>query len=116
MKNDRSFWSTHVAAIKIAGISTSAYSRQHQLSLASLYYWQRKLQLQAPRRPLAIASPPSKPQGKFVALRLSGVTSYGSAAPCACTLVLTGGTRLQMSALPDPQWLVAVDRANQVGH
>lgn len=117
MKNDPSFWSTHVAAIQIAGISTSAYSRQHHLLLANLYDWQYKLQPQAPRQPLAIVPPTSKLQSNFVALRLSGVTAYGAAAlSCASTLVLKGDERLEMSALPEPQWLVAVDRANQAGH
>lgn len=117
MKNDPSFWSTHVAAVQIAGISTSAYFRQHYLLLANLYDWHRKLQPQAPRQPLALVPPTSKTQAKFVVLRLSGVTAYGTAAlSCASTLVLKGGERLEMFALPEPRRLVAVDRANQAGH
>lgn len=102
MKNDPSFWSTHVAAVQIAGISTSAYFRQHHLLLANLYDWQCKLQPQAPRQPLAIVPPTSKLQSKFVALRLSGVTAYGAAAlSCACPLVLKGGAQMEIF---DDRW------------
>ena len=114
MKNDRNFWAGHVAAIKSQGGSTSAYARQHGISLGALYYWQRKLELEEMPRTAALTTP--KPPGKFVALRVNDVVPVVEPASWGCTLVLTGGMRLEMSALPDPQWLAAVDRANQGGH
>ncbi len=43
MKNRTEFWAAHAAAVKRETISASAYARQHDLSIAALYYWQRKL-------------------------------------------------------------------------
>ena len=42
MKAGADFWAEHVAAIKREGVSASAYARQHGLSVAAVYYWQRK--------------------------------------------------------------------------
>ena len=112
MKNNRNYWSNHVAAIKSQGVTTSAYARQHGISLAGLYYWQRKLQSQAAPHSVAVAA--LQPQSKFVALRVSDALADMAPPSWRCTLVLTGGMRLEMSALPDPHWLVAVGRANQV--
>lgn len=114
MKDARNYWSNHLTAIKTQGIAASAYAKQHELSVASLYYWQRKLQLGAAPHSVAVAAP--KPQSKFVALRVSDAVAGMSPPSWCCALVLTGGMRLEMSALPDPQWLAAVGRANQVGY
>jgi hypothetical protein len=113
MKNAREYWSNQLSAIRTQGVSCSAYARQHDLSLASLYYWQRRLQ--AAPTPSSQASAP-KPQSKFVALRVSDAMPNMASPTWRCTLVLTGGMRLEMSELPDPQWLAAVGRANQVVH
>ena len=118
MKNARNYWSSHLAAIKAQGDSTSAYARRHKLSLACLYSWRRKLQsASAPASVLAIAP---RPQSKFVALRVSDAAADVDVdvtpPPWRCTLVLTAGVRLEMSALPDPQWLTAVGRAHQGLH
>ena len=43
MKNAQHNWSKHIAAIKFQGVTASAYAKQHDLALATLYYWQRKL-------------------------------------------------------------------------
>lgn len=112
MKNNRHYWSNHVAAIKTQGVTTSAYARRHGMSLASLYYWQRKLQSQSAPHSVSVAAP--KPQSKFVALRVNDAVPEVAPPSWRCTLVLSGGMRLEMSALPDPHWLVAVGRANQV--
>ena len=69
MKNGRNYWAGHVEAIKSQGVSTSAYARQHGISVAALYYWQRKLQAQVAPHSMALAAP--KPQSKFVALHMS---------------------------------------------
>jgi len=113
MKNGRNYWAEHVEAIKSQGVSTSAYARQHGISVAALYYWQRKLQAQVVAHSVVLAAP--KPQSKFVALHMSDAVAQITPS-WGCTLVLGGGMRLEMSALPDPQWLVAVGRANQGVH
>jgi hypothetical protein len=113
MKNGRKYWAEHVAAIKSQGVTTRAYARLHGISLSALYYWQHKLALEMVPHSMALAVP--KPQSKFVALRVSDALAQ-MAPSWGCALVLGGGMRLEMSALPDPQWLVAVGRANQGGH
>ncbi len=116
MKMGRNYWAEQVEAIKSQGVTTRAYARQHGISLSALYYWQRKLELEMapPSRALAAAKAPSK----FVALHVSDAVAQMAqmAPPWGCTLVLGGGMRLEMSALPDPQWLAAVGRANQGVH
>ena len=37
------FWESHVAAATLETISASEYARRHNISVAALYYWQRKL-------------------------------------------------------------------------
>ena len=111
MKNARDYWSNHVAAIKAQGVTASAYAKQHKLSLASLYYWQHKLRWQSAPHSVAVAAP--KPQSKFVALRVRDTVPEVMPPSWCCTLVLAGGIRLEMSALPDPHWLAAVGRCNQ---
>jgi len=113
MKDTRSYWSQHLATIQTQGISASAYARQQELSLASLYYWRRKLQLEV--APAVVALADAKPQSKFVALRVSDVVPEVAPVSARCTLVLGGGMRLEMSALPDPQWLAGVSRAADQG-
>jgi len=113
MKNTRQYWSNQVEAIKSQGVTTSAYARQYGISLAALYYWQRKLQLEVAPHSMALAAP--KPQSKFVAVRVTDAVA-DIAPSWGCTLVLSGGMRLEMSALPDPQWLAALGRANQGAH
>jgi hypothetical protein len=97
------FWMGHLAAMTEEAIPATAYARQHGLSVKSLYGWQRKVAAGADRsmEPVCCAS--------FVALR---VDDPGAAlADAGCTLVLGSGLRLEMSALPPPQWLAALGRA-----
>jgi transposase-like protein len=43
MKGGKDFWSEHVAGVKREGGPAKAYAQRHGISVASLYYWQRKL-------------------------------------------------------------------------
>jgi transposase-like protein len=97
MKMGSEFWVAHVAAAKLEAISASEYARRHGLSVAALYYWQRKLKSNAEKGEAGQAS-------KFVALRVADQRS------CPCTLVLPSGLQLEMSALPAPEWLAALGR------
>jgi hypothetical protein len=97
------FWVAHVAAVKLEAISASAYAKRQGLSVAALYYWQRKLKSN-------VGAGNVEKNGKFVALRLAAHN------PCLCTLVLSPGVRLEMSELPAPEWLAAVGRTLSGAH
>ncbi|NHZ67170.1 hypothetical protein F2P44_33505 [Massilia sp. CCM 8695] len=104
MKKDMQFWAAHVAAIQCEGIFVSAYAKRENLSLASLYYWQRKLG--------AAAAPDAAapvPESRFMQLRVGerGASRSGS----ACTLELAGGVRLELAELPSAEWLANLARA-----
>jgi hypothetical protein len=113
MKNAQHYWSKHLAAIKSQGVTTSAYARQHRLALASLYYWERKLRAAAATTAVITVAPTgaARPPSKFITLSVSDPIHQARHPGTHCTLVLAGGVHLEMSALPDPQWLVAVVRS-----
>lgn len=92
------FWAAHVAAAKLEAVSASEYARRHGLSVAALYYWQRKLKSNA-------EVGQAGQESKFVALRVAAQR------PNLCTLVFPSGLYLEMSALPAPEWLAALGRA-----
>jgi transposase-like protein len=106
MEGDTEFWTSHVEACRRFGSAASEYARQHGLTLASLYYWRRKLKLAA-----AVSdSSAGGSANKFVALRV--VAAAAGAATGSCTLVLRSGLRLELAALPSPAWLLALDQAD----
>ena len=98
MKMGTDFWQIHVLAAKQEAHSASEYARRNGLSVKSLYYWRRKLaKSDTADAPLST--------GKFVALRIApGGSNH-------CTLSLPTGLRLEMTALPQPEWLAALARA-----
>lgn len=106
MEGDMEFWTSHVKACHRQGIAASEYARQHGLTLASLYYWRRKLKLAAARGD----GDGGSPANKFVALRV--VDSAAVAATAPCILVLRSGLRLELATLPSPAWLLAVDQSH----
>jgi transposase len=99
------FWSAHVAAVKQEAISTSAYARQHGLSVKSLYRWQRVLHSGVGVTQPASAGP------SFVAVLVATPT----VAPVlsGCTVIVSSGLRIDMATLPAPQWLAALAHAVQ---
>lgn len=105
MEGDTEFWTSHVEACNREGTAASVYARQHGLTLASLYYWRRKLTLAA-----AVSDGGSDPTAKFVALRVVDAAAGAPTGPC--TLVLRSGLRLELAALPSPAWLLALDQAH----
>jgi transposase-like protein len=111
MKMGTEFWEGHVAAAKRETISASEYARRHGISVAALYYWQHKLKITTASTPNKV-SKLAKPAhaSSFVELR---VLDKQVMAPCLCTLVLSSELRLEMSALPEPSWLVALEYAMQ---
>ncbi len=104
MKRDMQFWAAHVAAIQCEGIFVSAYAKRENLSLASLYYWQRKLgEVVAPDSAAPV------PASRFMELRVGERAVARSSA--ACTVELAGGVRLELAELPSPEWLANLARA-----
>jgi len=106
MTTESETWTAHLAAIKQGTLSAKAYAKQHDISLASLYYWKRKLKAVAG---IPEVAPPAA--SKFVALRLPAAAI--APRPASCTLILASGLRLEMPELRAPEWLAAVGRALQ---
>lgn len=94
------FWAGHVAASQQESIPAAEYARRHGLAVKSLYYWRKKLKEVIPSDAPPLAS-------KFVALRIAP----GISRPIGCTLAISSGLRLEMSALPPPEWLAALAHA-----
>jgi len=102
-------WSRHIAAIKAQAITVKAYAKQHGLALSTLYFWQSKLKAggtNSKELPTATTSQP----GKFIALQVKTAKHPLHPVEANCTLVIGAGVRLEMTALPEPQWLVALAR------
>ena len=106
----KQYWSRHVAAVKAQAITTRAYAQRHGLVLSTLYYWQHKL------KPTASTQVHCEPTGatdqpsKFVTLHVKAPDYAVRAMATNCSLVLGTGIRLEMTVLPDPQWLTALAR------
>lgn len=111
MQMQTEFWANHVAAAKRETISASEYARRHSISVAALYYWQRKLKANTASTPKKVTTLPKPAHASsFVELR---VLEKQLASPCHYTLVLSSDLRLEMSALPEPSWLLALGHAMQ---
>ena len=103
MKMSTEFWEGHVAAAKRETISASEYARLHSISVAALYYWQRKLKVASASTPNKISTlSKTAHASQFVELR---VLNKQTMPPCLCTLVLTSDLRLKLTVLPEPSWL-----------
>ena len=94
---DQQFWMNHVAELEREATSASAYARREGISVAAIYYWQRKSK--------KLAAGPSKPCSSFVQVRVA----EGESAPhTPCVLILPSAIRLEIAALPSPEWLVSL--------
>ena len=80
MEGNTEFWTSHVEACRREGSAASVYARRHGLTLASLYYWQRKLKL------AASVNDDGGPAGKFVALRVMDVAAGAPTGQCILVL------------------------------
>ena len=112
----KSFWADHVKAAKISGLSLAQYARDHAVPLKQLYAWRSKFKVEST---LSVPSSPSNvavAARRFVAVRLArplSVEPVASATVPCCQLILAPGVCLELSELPDPSWLVALQRAAQ---
>ncbi len=96
MDHKTEFWAEHVAALKVAAIDASEYASRHDIAVKSLYYWRRKLKVATQAHQTDIKAIPPEQGNKFVALQLTAPRQTN------CTLQLSSGHRLEMSALPSP--------------
>ena len=105
MKRTLEFWQGHVEAAKREAMPTSDYARLHGVPVKSLYRWQRTL------KAVPAAVPKAGSPSAFVSVRVAdGVLPRATS---GYTLMLGQGVRLEMSALPSPDWLAALVRASQ---
>jgi len=113
MKMGAEFWVDHVAAATLETISASEYARRHGISVAALYYWQHKLKAATVGLPKEVSTHAKAARvSTFVALRVTDTVAVQQHSLCA--LVLPSDMRLEMSALPSPEWLAALVRAVHV--
>jgi transposase-like protein len=118
------FWQEHVTAADAYNGSGVEYAKAHGITSSALYYWQKKFRVKAAalEEPVTkhaitqkVGATPSL-SSQFVALRVA-TTVAPPVAPLAaiapCTLVMASQVRLELSELPDPQWLVNLMRAAQ---
>ena len=111
MKMGTEFWADHVTAAKRETVSSSEYARRHGISVAALYYWQRKLKTATASTPKKVSTPAHPTHAnQFVELR---VLDKQSIPPCPCILIISSKLRLEMTALPEPSWLIALGYAIQ---
>lgn len=104
------FWQAHLASIEHEGISTADYARREGLVAQRLYAWRNRLKNEG----VQVASPPSSHvvhRHRFVAVEIDATTTNDA----SCTLKLGAGVELQLSCLPDAQWLAALVTATARG-
>ena len=118
MTTTEQHWRGHIAAIKAQAITAKAYAKQHGLVLSTLYYWQGRLKAGGASQGNGPTATTAQP-GKFMALQLKTAQHpVHPVHPAAanCTLLLGAGVRLEMTAPPEPQWLVALARCAHGAH
>ena len=103
------FWMRHVVAAALDGGSVKAYARRHGISADTLYYWRNKHKT----KPVLSSV---KPSAKFVdvqvAPRPDGIGASGLASD-ACILLFGAGMRLEMSSMPNAEWVARLALATQ---
>lgn len=104
----KEFWLPHLAAMTSQAKPLTVYAREQNLSAHALGWWRRKLKTSATatRASEPTASASGKPA--FVSLKLSEATAAASA---PVMLSLGDELRLQLSTLPNVQWLAALGKA-----
>jgi transposase-like protein len=113
---EKQYWVKHVAGLALVGGSVSTYARAHGISVECLYYWRRKLNTKS-LQPSSKAADQLKPSNQFVALRIANATDFApriaSSGTGSCTLLIGNHVRLEMTALPPPEWLASLTHTTQ---
>ena len=122
MKQSRSYWVGHVTAAKSSGLSLAQYARDHGVSLRLLYGWRTKFKVQSSPEAPSGASKVHLDSQRFVSVRVASAlpnnleaTTTSAVSQPRCRLILAPGVGLEILELPDPTWLIALQRAAQGG-
>ena len=100
------FWSGHVEAARLSGVTLLKYAREQGLSVHTMGHWRRKLNVE-PQGLAAVAKTEVR-RAAFVALKVaSPVMAHSN----EVTLTIGSDMRLQMTELPPPAWLAEVSQA-----
>jgi transposase-like protein len=113
---EKQYWVKHVTGLALEGGSVPAYARAHGISADCLYYWRRKLNKKSSQLPSKAAGQ-LNPNNKFVSLRIAGATNVAQRITPSdagnCTLRIGNAIRLDMAALPTPEWLASLALSTQ---
>jgi transposase len=93
MSERAEFWSRHLATISAEKISTQAYAEREGLSVASLYYWRKRLNGSRSAQ-VSLAA------GHFVAVQV-----HQNEEQTGCQLHIGSRLQLDLPQLPSPRWL-----------
>ena len=89
------FWSRHLATISAEKISTQAYAEREGLSVASLYYWRKRLKSSG-----TCSTQVSLTAGHFVEVQV-----HQNEERSGCQLHIGSRLQLDLPQLPSPRWL-----------
>ena len=110
MSTESDFWAQHLEAIANEGIRTKGYADREGLDVSKLYQWRKRLNRNntgssASVKPAVIPEAGSQNSlSQFIR-----VNAPSSPARFGCQLEFPSSLRLNLSALPDPQWLAALN-------
>ena len=93
------YWADQLAGWKRSGLSQAEFCRQRGLSGGTFAWWKRQLQKAAGKLPNRRGRP-AKASGRFVEVRLAGVSSAS-----AYEVVLARGRSIRVPSEFDPQIL-----------
>jgi len=101
MSDRMEFWSRHLVAIEMEGVTTKVYAEREGLSVAALYQWRRRLKAGG------------QPSSAMATGRGFVPVTVQARSDCAgCCSVRSGeGVRLKLTQLPSPEWLAALAAA-----
>lgn len=111
------YWSQQLAAIEATGLSTAEYARREGLSINQIHKWRTRLR-NGPvgvTQSTAVGMRPAVTRSRFVALHVREAEGHASAiGPSPAGIqVFAGRVRLELPALPAPQWVAALSWALQ---
>lgn len=112
MSKAKAFWRAHVAASGRSGSRLASYAEEHGLNVGTLRWWRSRLRDEVsasgedPPPP-----PPSSSSSRFVAV--SVMQRAIEPQPASATVRIGERVRVELTAMPSPQWLAQVARAVQ---
>ena len=119
MKQGKSYWLGHVAAANDSRLSLAQNARDNGVPLKMLYVWRSKFKAQSLPEAAVSANKARGDTQRFIAVSVARALPTNSIATTAaqprCRLILAPGVGLEISELPDPNWLIALQRAAQGG-